>query len=283
MRVLATLSILLATLATADAKPKPKGKAGVDAHMERAAKAHKAGKFDVALDELKAAYALDPQPKLLFAIAQVHAKLDDCVAAIEHYEKFLDAEKDKAKRTVVQQAIDACKQKLADKPAPAAPTPVEAATQPPPVETSPAPPPVEPAPPPKAAPPAPPVVVEPVRSEPAVAVSAGRTHSPWYRDVLGDALVLGGVGAGVASSLVYRGAQSDLDAAEDATSLADYHDRRDSAEGKQLVSVVLAAGSVALVAGGIARYVLRDDGRETHRVAITPLVDGGLITWSGGF
>src|SRR6185503_10681618 len=75
---------------------------------------HKAGKCDVALTELQAAYAIDPQPKLMYAIAQVYAKLDKCEEAIEHYEKFNAATKDKSKQAVVQQAIDACKQKLAD-------------------------------------------------------------------------------------------------------------------------------------------------------------------------
>ena len=61
----------------------------VKAHIDKAMKAHKEGKFDVALEELKAAYALDPKPDLLFAIAQVYVKLDKCPDAISYYEKFL--------------------------------------------------------------------------------------------------------------------------------------------------------------------------------------------------
>ena len=112
------VSLALAPLA-ADAKPfrknKGKGNAKIEAkkHMDKGAKAHKDGNFDVALTELQAAYALDPQPKLLFAIAQVQVKLDNCPDAIANYEKFLATEKSKQKQAVVKQAIEACNQKVA--------------------------------------------------------------------------------------------------------------------------------------------------------------------------
>lgn len=118
MTRLASILIVIAAVTAADAKPKTNRstvgtKGTVKAHMDRAAKAHKAGKFKVALEELEAAYAIDPQPKLEFAIAQVQQKLAQCDDAIGHYEKFLATIKDKAKQAVVEQAIDACKKKLA--------------------------------------------------------------------------------------------------------------------------------------------------------------------------
>lgn len=301
MNKLASTLIVLAALSTAHAKPKAKG--NVKAHMDRAAKAHKDGKFEVALAELKAAYEIEPQPKLIYAIAQVHAKLDHCEEAIEHYERFLAADNDKAKETVVRQAIDACKKKLADKPdkgdgvfrakkdgETAEVKPVEASAvnreasaepAPPPVETRPVPPP-----PPVEPPPAPPpAAAAPARSEPppAVVMTTRSTHSPWYRDVLGDALVVTGVGATVASVFLYRAAQSDLDNAEAATTLAGYNDYRSNAESKQLYTYVLAGGGIALVTAGVLRFALRDNQRETRSVAIVPSGDGGLITFSGGF
>jgi tetratricopeptide (TPR) repeat protein len=298
MHKLALSVIVLATASTAYAKPKPKGQAAVKAHMDRAAKAHKAGKFEVALTELKAAYDVEPQPKLLYAIAQVYAKLDNCTDAIDYYERFLAA--DTSKQGVVKQAIDACKKKLADKPdkpddkgdgvfrtkkidgeLPTA-EPIEPPPPPPPVEAK-----LEPAPPvvieqPRGAerpPPAP--VSEPVPSEPAPVATT--QHSPWYRDALGDALVITGVAATVGSFFAYRAAQSDLDKAEDAGTLDAYNDLRDSAETKQLYTVVLAGGGLALVTAGVLRYALRDNRRETRGVAIVPTTSGGLITWSGGF
>jgi hypothetical protein len=119
--------------------------------------------------------------------------------------------------------------------------------------------------------------------EPAPAIVTSTTHSPWYRDVIGDALVLGGVAATVGSIVSYRGAQTDLDSAEAATSLDSYTEYRDSAERKQLYTFVLAGTGVALVTAGVIRYALRDNRRETRGVAIVPTGSGGLIAWSGGF
>jgi tetratricopeptide (TPR) repeat protein len=280
MRVLATLLIVLAAANAVDAKPR--GKAAVKAHMDRAAKAHKAGDYTLALDELQAAYAIDPQPKLLYAIAQVHAKLDDCAKAIEYYEQFIAATPDKNKQAVAQQAIDACKQRLAAEPPPE-PAAVEPAPEPEP-EPPPAPPPVdEPHEPPAAGPPAREIrAFDEPRPAPPVAVTA-TTHSPWYSDPLGDALVIGGVGATVASIFMYRSAGSELDAAESATTLDAYADHRSGAERKQLYTVALAGGGIALVTAGVIRYALRDSRREAPAVAIVPGAGGGLITWSGGF
>jgi tetratricopeptide (TPR) repeat protein len=307
MRKLATILIVVATATTVDAKPKPKG--NVKAHMDKAAKAHKAGKFDVALAELQAAYEIDPQPKLLFAIAQVYAKLDNCEDAIDHYERYNASTKDKSKQAVVKQAIDACKQKLADKPdkpdkpdkgdsvfrakkppaeelptAEAKPEPEQKIeTAPPPVETKPAEP-VEPAREIKAFddPPPPAKRVEPVEVK--TEVTATTTKKPWYRDALGDALVITGVGATIGSFFTYRAAQNEVDAADnDSTTLAQYDEHRNNAERNQLYTIVLAGGGIALVTAGVLRYALRSNGRETRGVAIVPSSGGGLITWSGGF
>lgn len=315
MTRLASMLIVLAAVTTADAKPKARpaaggGKASVKVHMDRAAKAHKAGKFDVALHELEAAYAIEPQPKLDFAIAQVEQKLDKCDDAIGHYEKFLAATKDKAKQQVVEQAIDACKKKLAktddarpDKPdggvfrkskppadqlptsdakpaieaKPAAqpkpePTPVEAA---PPAEPSPPPPVEEP-------PPAPRAV--PANDAPvAVSAQASPKRHHWYADPLGDALVAAGIGAAAGSVFIFTRAQSDLDKAEAATSLDAYHQYHDRAERKQLYTFVLAGGGVALIGAGVLRFAMRRDRTESAGVAVVPTRDGGFVTWSGGF
>jgi tetratricopeptide (TPR) repeat protein len=308
MRKLATLLIVVATATTVDAKPKPKG--NVKAHMDKAAKAHKAGKFEVALTELQAAYAIDPQPKLVFAIAQVYAKLDDCEAAIDHYEKFNAITKDKSKQAVVKQAIDACKQKLADKPdkpdkpdkgdsvfrakkPPADELPTADAKPEPEQKIDEEPAPIEkPAEPTKPAEPAREIKAfddPPPRAKPAPPASVSTTttsRKAWYRDGLGDALVITGVGATIGSFFTYRAAQNELDAAEKESgtgSLARYDEHRSNAERNQLYTFVLAGGGIALVTAGVLRYTLRGDRRETRGVAIVPTSGGGTITWTGGF
>jgi hypothetical protein len=95
---------------TAAAGPKPDAKKEAKVHIDNATKAHAAGKFDVALAELRAAYKLDPQPDLLYAMGQVYSKLGRCTDATESYEKFRTAKKDDpAIAKVVDEAIAACK------------------------------------------------------------------------------------------------------------------------------------------------------------------------------
>lgn len=271
MRTLPIIAIV-ACAAAANAKP---FRESANSHIDKATKAHKAGKFDVALTELQAAYDIEPQPKLLFAIAQVEAKLGNCDSAIEHYNQFLATTKDKAKQSVVKQAIAACKPKV-EAPPPAAV--VEEAPPPPeptptPVVEPPPPPPPQPTPPPKPAP----VVVAP----PPVATIT--TKRPFYRDILGDVLVLGGVAAGVVSFVEYRGAVADLDDAEAAPSLADYNRLVDDAHSKRNLSLMLAGGSAVLLVAGVVRFAVHGGGETRTNVAVVPTTSGGLITWSGGF
>ena len=79
-------------------------------HVDKAMKAHAEGKFDVALTELRAAYKLDPQPDLLYAMGQVYSKLGRCTDATESFEKFRNIKKkDATIGKVVDEAIAACK------------------------------------------------------------------------------------------------------------------------------------------------------------------------------
>lgn len=292
------IGLLVAVPLAAQAKPKAKGKTNAKVHVDRAAKAHQAGKYQVALSELETAYSIDPQPKLLYAIGQVHAKLGNCTQAVSHYEKFLATIKDKAKQEVVKQAISACKSKEPEKPEkedkdavfrhkkPAQDElPTAEKTEDKKLEKTeekkleePKPePPQEPRPEPA------PVVPEPVREAPPPEPRRDEA-TPWYRDWLGDTLVLGGVGVSVASYFVYQSALSDLDNAEAARELAQYERSVDSAHEKRTYTIILAGAGATLVAAGVLRYLTRDTGHhESPGVSIVPAQGGGLITWSGGF
>jgi tetratricopeptide (TPR) repeat protein len=263
--------LFLAVLATWPLVASANAKHDAKVHIAKATKAHQEGKFEVALDELLAAYKLDPQPELLFAIAQVYGKLDRCSDAVPYYEKFLAATKDTQATEIVNQAIDACKKQLA-------------AAQPPPVEEPPPPPPPPvkvdepPPPPPKLDEPPPP----PRREDtPLVVVEHPAGPTPWYRDTLGDALVGGGVLAGVVSLVMYTSAGSDLDAAEASATLAEYNQHLDDANGKRTYSLVLAGAGVALVGAGIYHYTRRDAGKSS--MAVVPQRGGGLVVLTGGF
>lgn len=294
------IAMLVTTPLAADAKPKPRTKAqSVKAHMNRAAKAHKAKKFEVALTELEAAYAIDPQPKLLFAIAQVQAKLDRCDGAVDNYEKFLASTKNKQTQSIVKQAIAACKTKIA------AAAPAPARTPPPddtvfrdkkPIETTPRS--VEM----KVADPRPPEPVLELAPEPTHVEddappslgppSLGRAESPpspggtpWYKDVVGDALVVGGLAAGAASVFMYMKATGELDDAEAAGSLDQYEDGIARAHDHRTYAVIFAGAGVVLLGGGLLRYALHDRGetRPPGGVALAPTSGGAVVTWGGGF
>jgi tetratricopeptide (TPR) repeat protein len=250
-------------------------------------KAHAAGKFDVALTELRAAYKLDPQPDLLYALGQVYSKLGRCTDANAEFEKFRTAKnKDAQISKIVDDAIAAChptNSPFADTTAgeKAEPTTPEPAGEPAKVEATaseqPTPPPTEEPKPVPVAPPAP-VADQPHPPPAGTSISGPR---PWYRDVVGDALVAGGVVALVGAGIEYSSARSSLDNAENATSLTSYNSLVDDAHSKRTVSVLLGVGGAALIGAGVVRFMLHDRGGETHGVAVVPTSGGGLITWGG--
>src|SRR5690606_23307126 len=99
-----TLALALAAPRAADAGPKQDARA----HMDRAAEAHQAGDLDRALEELRAAYAIDPRPQLLYALGQIYTKLGRCSEASDAYLRFLARGADARTTEVVKQAIGAC-------------------------------------------------------------------------------------------------------------------------------------------------------------------------------
>src|SRR5436309_378321 len=79
--------LLALTLVSVNALAGPKHKEA-KRHVDRATKLHKEGKFEDALVELNAAYKLDPQVDLLFAIGQMHSKLGQCDDAATAFKGF---------------------------------------------------------------------------------------------------------------------------------------------------------------------------------------------------
>ena len=123
------LAVVLAAPGAAGAGPKQDARI----HMDRGAKAYKAGQLDKALTELQAAHALDPQPQLLYAIGQIYTKLGRCSEASDAYLRFLASGTDPNTAQVVKQAIESCKsQGASTEPAPPAaePPPAPAPTAP---------------------------------------------------------------------------------------------------------------------------------------------------------
>ena len=244
--VVATLA-LLPRVASADPKAEAKQ------HVDKAMKLHDEGKLAETLDELKTAYALDPQPELLYAMGQIHVGLGQCVQAITYYERYLATKPDPGTANAAKEAIDACK------------------TNPPRVvsDTKPD---AEPAP---VKPVAPPVAPPPPREPAPVTASAA-----WYTDVIGDALVGLGIIGGIFSVVEYRAATSDRTNADRATNYQQYSDLVDSAQSKQTLAIIAGAAGAALVVGGAVHFVMAD---HSTKVAVTPARGGGMVSIAGRF
>lgn len=221
--------------------------ADAKAHVARATQAHKEGRFDDARVELEAAYALAPRPELLYALGQVHAKLGRCGDATTYFRRFVVTQSDPQVAKVIDDAIAACKS--------AEPAPAAAPSQPAPASPAP----------PSAAPP---------------------EGTAWYRDAVGDGLVLAGGIAMIVGLVEYRSAVSDLDAAEDRAATSNvtrYLQLVGEARDKRTTAVVFTGVGALLVAGGVVHYALRDRGTEARGVAVAPAPGGGMVTYEGRF
>jgi outer membrane biosynthesis protein TonB len=275
----------------AHAGPKQQAKA----HIAKATKAHEAGKFELALTELQAAYKLDPQPDLLYAIGQVYSKLGKCDEAEDHFKKFKAATKDPQVKKVVDEAIEACKP--ADEPKKEEKKEELKKEEPKKEE-------LKKEEPKKEEPKKEEQIKEPDHEEPLVKKEEPKkeepkkrpfaeaharheeTHaegSPFYKDWIGDALVVVGVAAGVVGAIEYNGARADLDSAELANTQDEYRDLVDSAGSKRRNAVIFGAGGSVVIGVGVVHYMLHGRRTETRRVGVVPAKGGGFVTWTGRF
>ena len=83
--------------------------AEVSERIERAEALYQEERFDEALAELEAAYAMEPRPELLFAMGQAARSGGDCETAIRHYEQFIAEAAKETDRAVAQEQIDECR------------------------------------------------------------------------------------------------------------------------------------------------------------------------------
>ena len=261
MRSLLLLLALVPTTALADAKSQAK------AHIDKATAFHGEGKFKEALEQLTLAYALDPKPELLYAIGQVHVQLGNCDQAISFYERFLGSKPAAGPAAAAKEAIATCKNT----------PPPEVKPDPEPVQQKPDP---EPMPQPEPQP-------EPIRQPPPPEKPTTVEGKPFYKDILGDALVGGGIVAGVLGIVFYTQMNAKYDDSEDrskADTVDEYNDLRDQAKSKGNLALGFGIGGVVLVGAGVARWVLRDNGeRKSTTASVTPTSGGGLITVMGRF
>jgi tetratricopeptide (TPR) repeat protein len=109
----ALVLLLAATSARAD-EPEPESRpCGIPCLIAKARDKLKHGDAAGARDDLLTAYALVPQPALLFALGQVELELGNNTAAIRYYEQFIASEPGEEQVALAQQAIGAARMRIA--------------------------------------------------------------------------------------------------------------------------------------------------------------------------
>jgi hypothetical protein len=115
--------------------------------------------------------------------------------------------------------------------------------------------------------PAPAVTHAELAPAPVVPAAEGRA---WWRDPVGDGLVIGGVVALAGGTALLVSARSADQAAHAATLYADYKSNENTAHDRGVYGVIGLVAGGALAAGGIAWYATH---RGDERTAITGWID----------
>ncbi len=215
------------------------------AHFERAQQHFAAEDYAAAIPELKAAYALEPNPMLLYAWGQAERLAGNCARAVDLYRRYLDTNPAEEQRQLTEANLVDCEAEL----------PPDAAVDPLGSEPDSSLAPDEPDPP-----------VEPPPDEPA---------RPWIKDPLGGVLLgFGAVGVATGGALMgvarRRGKQAPNADVED-----DYLEIRATAVRMNTAGIVTLGVGSALVVIAAVRYAIVAKKRRTTSVSrSTP-------TWTG--
>jgi hypothetical protein len=198
------VAVAVALVVVASAAPARAQSAGRAAearrHLDKGNRLYLEGRYDDAIVELQAGYALEQRPDFLYALGQAERKRGDCKAAIRYYQAFVDTGQSPQRTVAVLVQIDRCKQELAAGPAtPSAPSAPPVAAEPSPSPSASPSPPQSPAPAPPAAAATSAAVIAP---SPADTSAASATRSPiykrwWLWTIVGVAAAGAAVGLGV--------------------------------------------------------------------------------------
>lgn len=201
---------------------------------------YKRGELEISAALLRQAYALYPEPNLLYNLGRSLEGLGDKQGAVEAYENYLATAKEVDDRGAIERRIATLKAELAERAKPVEPTP------PPPIE------PVKP-------PPEKIIVIAPAVEQPSAL--------PWLPIGVGAAAI----GAGVLFGVTARGAHDDAVAA---VSGVDAQKRQDDAHrDATIANVAFIAGGVVLAAGiawEIYEHRHRDAPTTALRAKIAP-------------
>jgi len=111
----------------------------------------------------------------------------------------------------------------------------------------------------------------------------GGASEPFYKDIIGDALVGGGIACAALGGFMYTQALGKLDDAEKAPTYPEQQALVDSAHQKRTLALALGGAGVALIGGGVVKYMLHARTERVGAVAIVPTAHGSFVTWSRRF
>jgi hypothetical protein len=265
--------IAVLALVCSPAAAAPKG-AKAKALFDKGVKLYTKGEYQAAAEVLGKSVAIEADAETLFALAQTQRKLDHCDLAIPIYDRLLAMEMPAENKDTIRGLLEECKQIVA----PAPPTPPAEEPKPvaePPHEAHAAP---EPEPEHDSAPqqPHPPDTGEPPRASP-----TPEGHH-WYKDPVGDSLVVAGVaGVGVGVAYLLSASAADHDKMN-ATSYPQYLDLSNRASSDGSIAMVGLIGGGALITCGIVWYATH--GGSSH-APLTGWVapHGGGVGVAGSF
>lgn len=265
-KVTAWLAALAVLALASPAAAAPKGGPAKVA-FDKGVAAYQKGNFAVASEQLAASFKLEADPETLFAWAQSELQLDHCDKSIELFQKLLEFNLPAENKKVVAGKIDECKAQLASK-QPAGPKQPDKAPEKQPEQ-------------PPEAPAAGPADPGPASVEGA---ATGPERSPWWKDPIGDGLVVLGVaGLGVGGYFLWSASKAEKDSQKLDT---DFKELDDRAQRHGKLGVISASIGGVLIIGGIVRYATRGGGGgEQERTAVTGWVspDGGGFAAIGRF
>jgi tetratricopeptide (TPR) repeat protein len=251
--VVMVLALSLPVLATAQPGA-PLVAPAAQRYLERALRHFEARHYTKALEEFRAAYNIDPQPALLYAIAQAERLNGDCRRAIRFYEAFLRTGPNERQAPSARQNIERCKAELMRPPPTTQPAPlgVAARSQP-----------------------------EPARAAPPPSPRAPATDgASWQRDWAGHGLVLSGLAVGAAGVALWRVGHSTIDRANSARTYDEFAARTGSASTgntEQKVGVAAMAVGGALVVAGVVHYVLHLRTKKERPTVTAAFGPGGAL------
>ena len=232
--------VLAITIAARTAVATPHG-AAAKAAFTQGVTAYKAGDFTAASDALEKSFKLEADPETLFAWAQSERKLSHCDKAIPLYERLLTFDMPAANKSAISANLAECKTIIAATKAP----------PPPPVEDN---------------KPAPTVAAEQQHADIEPRPVPKSTESrPWWKDPIGDGLVVVGlVGVGVGAGMLASASSlsKQADDTSQTTNYFDYQKLRDDANSRSKLGFIATGAGGVLVIGGVIWYATHRDSRR---------------------